>query len=220
MPRNITGGNKHKKGKNYSTSSRELSISDNESTFYGLVQKALGGGHFATHCNDGEDRIATLRGSLQRNTRIAAGDLVLISLREFEKPKPGSKQHCDIIVKYSSHEITQLKRQGIHYKHTGNVFSVTLEGESFGKDNKAEGIQFDNSYANINIGSSKDDETEELEQFEEKEGEEKESEEEDDEYGPRKLVKQDIKDIADMSDYEDGDEEVEEVEEEAKHIED
>jgi initiation factor 1A len=211
MPRNITGGNKHKKGKNYSTSSRELGISDDESTFYGLVQKALGGGHFATHCNDGEDRIATLRGSLQRNTRIAAGDLVLISLREFEKPKPGSKQHCDIILKYSSHEISQLKRQGIHYKHTGNVFSVTLEGESFGKDNKAEGIQFDSSYANINIIASKE---------EEQEGEEEEAEEEDDEYGPRKLIKQNIKDIADMSDgdEEDKDEEDEQESYEIKNI--
>jgi initiation factor 1A len=211
MPRNITGGNKHKKGKNYNTSSRELGISDNESTFYGLIQKALGGGHFAVHCNDGEDRIATLRGSLQRNTRIAAGDLVLISLREFEKPKPGSKQHCDIIVKYSSHEITQLKRQGIHYKNTGNVFSVTLEGEGFGKDNKAEGIQFDSSYANINIIASKE---------EEQEGEEEEAEEEDDEYGPRKLIKQNIKDIADMSDgdEEDKDEEDEQESYEIKNI--
>jgi initiation factor 1A len=209
MPRNITGGNKHKKGKNYNTSSRELGISDNESTFYGLVQKALGGGHFAVHCNDCEDRIATLRGSLQRNTRIAAGDLVLISLREFEKPKPGSKQHCDIVVKYNSHEITQLKRQGIHYKNTGNVFSVTLEGEGFGKDNKAEGIQFDSSYANINITSSN-------EEVEEQEGEgelgtesvDEEEEEDEDEYGPRKLIKQSIKDIADMSDDdEEGEEE-------------
>jgi len=215
MPRNITGGNKHKKGKNYNTSSRELGISDNESTFYGLIQKALGGGHFAVHCNDGEDRIATLRGSLQRNTRIAAGDLVLISLREFEKPKPGSKQHCDIIVKYSSHEITQLKRQGIHYKNTGNVFSVTLEGEGFGKDNKAEGIQFDSSYANINIIASKEEEQE----GEEEEAEE-EAEEEDDEYGPRKLIKQNIKDIADMSDgdEEDKDEEDEQESYEIKNI--
>jgi initiation factor 1A len=201
MPRNTTGGNKHKKGKNYNTSSRELGVSDNESTFYGLVQKALGGGHFAVHCNDSEDRIATLRGSLQRNTRISAGDLVLISLRDFEKPKTGSKQHCDIILKYSSHEITQLKRQGIHYKNTGNVFSVTLDGESGGKDNKAEGIQFDSSYANINITSSKD------EQAEDDINEMDEDGEEDSEYGPRKIVKQNIKDIADMSDHEEQDEE-------------
>jgi initiation factor 1A len=213
MPRNITGGNKHKKGKNYNTSSRELGISDNESTFYGLVQKPLGGGHFAVHCNDSEDRIATLRGSLQRNTRIAAGDLVLISLREFEKPKPGSKQHCDIVVKYSSHEITQLKRQGIHYKSTGNVFSVTLEGEGFGKVNKAEGIQFDSSYANINITSSN-------EEVEEQEGEGKlgtesvdEEDEDEDEYGPRKLIKQSIKDIADMSDNEEEEEDEQEKDE-------
>jgi initiation factor 1A len=205
MPRNITGGNKSKKGKNYNTSSRELSISDNESTFYGLVQKALGGGHFAVHCNDGEDRIATLRGSLQRNTRIAAGDLVLISLREFEKIKPGSKQHCDIVVKYSNHEVMQLKRQGIHYKSTGNVFSVTLEGEGFGKGNKEEGIQFDNTYANINMISSNDDDKREEEKEGSEGGEEDEGEDENEEkdYGPRKLVKQDIKDIADISDDED-----------------
>lgn len=210
MPRNTTGGNKHKKGKNYNTSSRELSISDNESTFYGLVQKALGGGHFAVHCNDSEDRIATLRGSLQRNTRIAAGDLVLISLREFEKTKPGSKQHCDIVIKYNSHEITQLTRQGIHYKNTGNVFSVTLEGEGFGKDNKADGVQFDNSYVNINIISSKDEQEEENNISEG--GEEAEESEEND-YGPRKIAQQHIKDIADMSDSEDEYEDEEEKEE-------
>jgi translation initiation factor 1A len=208
MPRNITGGNKHKKGKNYNTSTRELGISDNESTFYGLIQKALGGGHFAVHCNDSEDRIATLRGSLKRNTRIAAGDLVLISLREFEQQKTGSKQHCDILVKYSSHEITQLKRQGIHYKNTGNVFSVTLEGEGVGKDNKAEGIQFDSSYANINITSS-NEEKEEQEAEDELGTESADEEEGENEYGPRKLIKQSIKDIADMSDNDEEDEEVE-----------
>lgn len=196
MPRNTTGGNKHKKGKNYNTSSRELGVSDNESTFYGLVQKALGGGHFAVHCNDSEDRIATLRGSLQRNTRIAAGDLVLISLREFEKPKPGSKQHCDIVLKYSSHEITQLKRQGIYYKNTGNVFSVTLDGEGFGKENKVDGVQFDSSYANVNITLLKDEQSDETD----------EEDEEDEDYGPRKIVKQNVKDIADMSDNEDDEE--------------
>jgi translation initiation factor 1A len=203
MPRNITGGNKHKKGKNYNTSTRELGISDNESTFYGLIQKALGGGHFAVHCNDSEDRIATLRGSLKRNTRIAAGDLVLISLREFEQQKTGSKQHCDILVKYSSHEITQLKRQGIHYKNTGNVFSVTLEGDGFGKENKAEGIQFDSSYANINITSSNEAEPEGEDELGTESVDEEEGE---DEYGPRKLIKQSIKDIADMSDGEEGEE--------------
>jgi hypothetical protein len=73
-----------------------------------------------------------------------------------------------------------------------------------------------NSYANINISSSKDDEAGELEQFEEKESDDENGE--DDEYGPRKLVKQDIKDIADMSDYEDGDEEVEQESYEIKNI--
>ena len=203
MPRNTTGGNKHKKGKNYNTSSRELAVSDNESTFYGLVQKALGGGHFAVHCNDSEERIATLRGSLQRSTRIAAGDLVLISLREFEKPKPGSKQHCDIIVKYSSHEITQLKRQGIHYKNTGNVFSVTLDGEGGRKENKSEGIQFDSTYANINITSSKEEDMKENDEIIEGESESEGEGEDKDKYGPREIGKQNIKDIADMSDYED-----------------
>ena len=203
MPRNTTGGNKHKKGKNYNTSVREISISDNESTFYGLVNKPLGGGHFAVQCNDSEDRIAKLRGSLQRNTRIAAGDLVLISLREFEQVKPGSKQHCDIILKYNNHEITQLTRQGIYYKNTGNVFSVTLEGDKSAKD-KTEHIQFD-ANNNITITDSKDEDKGEVE-----ENEEDEESEEENQYGPRKIYAQNIKDIADMSDYEDGEEESEE----------
>ncbi len=217
MPRNTTGGNKSKKGKNYNTNSRELTISDNESTFYGLVQKPLGGGHFAVHCNDSEDRIATLRGSLQRNTRIAAGDVVLISLREFETPKPGKKQNCDIILKYNSNEVSQLKKQGVHYKTTGAVFSLNLDGEGFGKDNKADGVQFDNdnSYGNINIISSDKKEQEQEENQEQPEDPEldvfgeREENDKSNSFGPRPLVKQHLKEIADMIglEYEGSDEE-------------
>jgi initiation factor 1A len=198
MPRNTTGGNKHKKGKNTNGSSlRELSTSDNESTFYGLVKAPLGGAHFAVHCSDMEDRIATVRGSIYRSTRLLSGDLILVSLRDFEKVKPGSKQHCDILLKYSSNEVTQLKRQGVYYKGSTNVFPVSLDKESISKEKNNDSVQFDNNYKIT--GNIK--EVEEVE--EDKEDSDSDSV---DEYGPRKITDHIVKDIDDMSDYEDEDE--------------
>jgi initiation factor 1A len=207
MPRNTTGGNKHKKGKNTNGSSlRELSTSDNESTFYGLVKAPLGGAHFAVHCNDMEDRIATVRGSIYRSTRILTGDLLLVSLRDFEKVKPGSKQHCDILLKYNSTEVAQLKRKGVYYKDSTTVFPVSLDKESTSNEKNNDSVQFDNNYKIV--GNIK-------EVVEEKEKEDEN--ESDNEYDPREITEHTVKDIDDMSDYEE--EEEEEEEEETKSTE-
>ena len=206
MPRNTTGGNKHKKGKNTNGNSlRELSTSDNESTFYGLVKAPLGGAHFAVHCSDMEDRIATVRGSIYRSTRILTGDLLLVSLRDFEKVKPGSKQHCDILLKYSSNEVAVLKRQGVFYKGSTNVFPVSLDKETVSKEKNSDSVQFDNNYKVI----GKVEEVLEVEVEEDSES--------DDEYGHRKITEHTVKDIDDMSDYEDEEDEEEEEEKSEKN---
>jgi initiation factor 1A len=206
MPRNTTGGNKHKKGKNAPTKMlRELSISDNENTFYGVVTAPLGGTHFAVHCNDSEDRIATAGGSIYRSTRIVRGDLLLVSLRDFEKVKPGSKQHCDIVLKYNSNEISQLRRQGVYYKNTSNVFQLSIESDNSFKESKNDTIQFDSKLTNIQITDS----LKEKEDDEAEEAEEDETEDSDDGYGPRAISQQTVKDINDISDYEDEEEAVE-----------
>jgi hypothetical protein len=137
-----------------------------------------------------EDRIATVRGSIYRSTRILPGDLLLVSLRDFEKIKPGSKQHCDILLKYSSNEVAQLKRQGVYYKGTTNVFSVSLDKDGNFKEKNTDSVQFDNNYK---IPEMIEDVAEE-------------QEDSDDDYGPRKITDHIVKDIDDMSDYEDEDE--------------
>jgi translation initiation factor 1A len=137
MVKNTTGGNKHKKGKNSNfKKNRQITYADNNETLYALVISPLGDSKFNIHCSDMVDRIGIIRGALHKSTFINPGDVVLLSLREFEKVKNGSKERCDILLKYLSHEIDQIKKQGMFYKNTNKTFNTVLEN---GK------IQFNNN---------------------------------------------------------------------------
>jgi translation initiation factor 1A len=137
MVKNTTGGNKHKKGKNSNfKKNRQITYADNNETLYALVISPLGGCKFKVHCSDMTDRIANVRGALHKSTFINPGDVILVSVRDFEKVKPGTMERCDILMKYLSHEIDQIKKQGMFYKNTNNPFNTILEN---GK------LQFDNS---------------------------------------------------------------------------
>ncbi len=73
---------------------------------YGTVTKMLGNGYVEAFCFDPGNpmtRICHIRGKMRKKVWINMGDIVLVSLRDYEQDKG------DIILKYSSDEARQLK---------------------------------------------------------------------------------------------------------------
>lgn len=73
---------------------------------YGQVTKVLGNGYLEISCYDGIKRIGHIRGKLRKKVWINQGDIVLVSLREFQDDR------SDIIMKYSTDEARSLKAYG------------------------------------------------------------------------------------------------------------
>ena len=96
----IGGGKKNKRGK--IEKRRELSFAT-ECQRYAIIKKKLGGRRAEVDCFDGKNRLGRFR---KRGPRMNIGDIVLISLREFQDDK------CDIIEKYSTEEIGNLRTYG------------------------------------------------------------------------------------------------------------
>ena len=107
MPKNTgMGGNKRKKGKKQNQQEdRELQYKG-ESEEYAQVIKILGDGRFECNCADGVKRIAHVRGKMRKRIWIANGDIILVSLRDFEPEK------CDVVEKYKEKEVAKLKKAG------------------------------------------------------------------------------------------------------------
>lgn len=66
------------------------------------------------YSNDNKIRLCHICGAMKKFTWLNSGDLVLISLRDFEKkPEAGSKDYekGDIIAKYDPEHVGKLKKQ-------------------------------------------------------------------------------------------------------------
>ena len=98
------GGKNKRKGKNHFTPrAREIRERDPDQE-YGWVLKMLGDCRVECICSDEVTRICHIRGNMRRRVWINTGDVVLISIREFEDGKG------DIIHKYTSTEAEYLKQ--------------------------------------------------------------------------------------------------------------
>jgi translation initiation factor 1A len=64
----------------------------------------LGNGRLEAQCFDGEKRLAHIRGKMRKKVWINQGDIILISLREFQDEK------ADVIVKYTVEEVSSQRR--------------------------------------------------------------------------------------------------------------
>ena len=73
---------------------------------YARTTKMLGHGRLMCMCEDAIERIGKIRGSMRRSEWISVGDVVLVSLREFQDTK------CDVLMRYSLDEVRKLKRLG------------------------------------------------------------------------------------------------------------
>ena len=108
MPKNQgKGGKQFRKGKNTQqlNDKRQLEFKE-EQQEYALVVKMLGNSRCECKCSDGRTRLGIIRGSMTKRVWISMGDLVLVSLREYQDDK------ADIIHKYTREEAATLKNYG------------------------------------------------------------------------------------------------------------
>jgi len=145
MVKNTNGGKRAKRGKRSSmmTNNRRDLILKDDTQEYGLVEKMLGDMRCTVLCSDSTVKLCHIPGKFKRRVWINPGDIVLVSLREFEDKK------ADIIYKYNSEEAELLQTQGIfdpnHYKTIingdGNSNIQTIEED---QDNDYDNIDFNN----------------------------------------------------------------------------
>lgn len=106
MPKNKgKGGKKTKRGKTQDTTKRELEFKE-DGQEYGQVIRMLGNGRCECACFDAVKRLCHIRGKMRKKVWVVAGDIVLVSLRDFQDEKG------DIIGKYTAEEARNLKTYG------------------------------------------------------------------------------------------------------------
>ena len=173
MPKNFgKGGNKRKKSKKPLQETREFRFKE-ECEEYARIIKLLGDGRFQCTCSDGVDRIAHLRHKMWKKVWLKCGDVVLISLRDYEPEK------CDIIDKYTEKEIAKLlKNAEIKENLLGEEEAKKIgEDDVLFEDSKPEKIAKKKENSNgFEIESENDEEEEEEYKEEEKEIEKDEDE--------------------------------------------
>merc|ERR1711939_253982 len=100
------GGKNRRRGKNENDNEkRELTFKE-EGQEYAQVLKMLGNGRLEALCFDGSKRLAHIRGKLRKKVWINQGDIILLSLRDYQDEKG------DVILKYSADEARSLKAYG------------------------------------------------------------------------------------------------------------
>lgn len=104
---NVKGGKNYKKGKKGHVAPTHKSIILKENTLeeYCKVTSALGSGRFNVILPNKETRMAILRGKMKKRKWVNVGDLILVSIREYQDDK------VDILHCYSNDEFKQLKKR-------------------------------------------------------------------------------------------------------------
>lgn len=120
MPKNTKGGKKHKQLKNSNMRSQQLNVRDTSGyQFYAIVEKYYGhnadvkyikeeyesnsrGENIPTGARELISSKAIIRGTIAKKCRLKPGDILLISIRDYDVKK------VDVIYKYSNEEIKEL----------------------------------------------------------------------------------------------------------------
>lgn len=108
MTKKNTGGKNFKRQKKQSNfkEGRELIYREDEQA-YARIIKSFGDSRFECECFDSEKtKIGLVRGAFKKRVWMKLGDIVLVSLRNFDPSK------CDIIHKYTPDEAQILKQFG------------------------------------------------------------------------------------------------------------
>lgn len=112
MP-NTTGGKNYKKSKHSSGSFAPAFIDRQPDQMYARITKVLGNRNLLAYCNDNKIRLCHIRGAMRKKVWVNVGDIVLISVRDFEKEisKTGKEyEKGDVIAKYDPDHMSKLKK--------------------------------------------------------------------------------------------------------------
>ncbi|KAK9895167.1 eukaryotic translation initiation factor 1A, X-chromosomal-like protein, partial [Cystobasidium minutum MCA 4210] len=126
------GGKNRRRGKNENEDEKRELIFKEEGQEYAQVVKMLGNGRLEAMCFDGTKRLAHIRGKLRKKVWINQGDIILLSLRDFQDDK------ADVLFKYSPDEARNLKAYG-ELPETAKI----NEGETFGGGEEDDNVEFD-----------------------------------------------------------------------------
>ena len=129
MPVNKKGGKKHKRNKNYSNDNSVLRLKE-DGQEYAKVTQCKGNCRFNVDCCDGISRAAILCGTMRKRKYINQGDLVLVSIRDFQD------NICDIIDSYDQNQSKKLKKE----KHIPESFR--LEEDNPYSEDIIDGVEF------------------------------------------------------------------------------
>ena len=91
----------------------------------------LGNGRLEAICADGEKRLCHIRGKMRKKVWVAAGDIILVGLRDFQNTK------ADVILKYLPDEATKLKQ----YDELPETWGKA-DGDG-GQDGEEDNLEFD-----------------------------------------------------------------------------
>ena len=83
------------------------------------MAKMLGSGRVEVQCFDGVKRIAHIRGNMRKKVWINSGDIILVSIRDFQPDK------ADVILKYTPDEARSLKSHG-ELPDSGTIFKALI----------------------------------------------------------------------------------------------
>ncbi|KAI8872342.1 nucleic acid-binding protein [Ramicandelaber brevisporus] len=100
------GGKNRRKGKADDNDNKRELVFKEDGQEYAQVLRMVGGGRLEAQCFDGTKRLAHIRGTMRKKVWIGTGDIILVSLRDFEEGK------CDVILKYTADEAHNLKAYG------------------------------------------------------------------------------------------------------------
>jgi translation initiation factor 1A len=92
----------------------------------------LGNGRLEALCFDGEKRLAHIRGKMRKKVWINQGDIILLSLRDYQDEKG------DVIMKYTADEARSLKAYGELPEH-----AKINETDTYANDGLEDNVEFD-----------------------------------------------------------------------------
>ena len=101
MPKNKKGGKKGRRGKNTDIDTVKHITYKEDGQEYAKVTKMLGNGRLLAKLADDKlssEKICIIRGKMRKRVWINTGDIILVSLRDFQDNK------CDVIEKYDNNQ--------------------------------------------------------------------------------------------------------------------
>ena len=126
------GGKNRRRGKNENDNEKRELVFKEEGQEYAQVVKMLGNGRLDALCFDGEKRLAHIRGKLRKKVWINQGDIILLSLREYQDEKG------DVIMKYTADEARSLKAYGELPEN-----AKINETDTYGQEGLEDNVEFD-----------------------------------------------------------------------------